>query len=494
MIEFELIADQYDEIEYGEYDQRINKLLHQDLNRFARKRYLQKTFQDTISSPTIKEIKEAIANQNKRLFVHNFFLRDSSSAIEVKKRLQGGEPFQKITIELDPAEKSRLWDYGSGWIKWGDLELSVEDQLYQLEYQQISRPIRSSLGWHIFRIDSQQVTYNLAKSDLAKLKNDVSYQLKHRKLVAAAAPHINKIVKQRQLAVSMKTARKVWQYLYPALSESGKKNVIYSFQKFRDDLPRNLLAEPLAWVDNEVFTVEDFVDEIEALPRYLLRPNLKKAIEGAIHNKVLAEVALDAGFGTDPVVEEKLQRSRINYRYSAIISGIDSSLYISKIDPVEYYNDNMNRFVKSIETEIEEIIVTDRKLALDIAGKMKEGGNFEVLAKQYSIYAKDGQAITRRWVDSGEEQIGKKAAQLQKGQIFAPVQIQGGYSVVRVIDKEVKYLPYDLVKNQVKKYISQNKSKFIRKALLPNKYSPGDIQYFEDNIIKAFTEATKTIF
>lgn len=106
-----------------------------------------------------------------------------------------------------------------------------------------------------------------------------------------------------------------------------------------DSISRDLAQQPIALVDKKPFTVSEFISAIPDLPQNLIRPNLKKAIEVAVRDKIVAQQALKKGFANDPVVQEQLHRSTIVYQYYAALSGEDKNSN-QKINLLKYYEEN----------------------------------------------------------------------------------------------------------------------------------------------------------
>ena len=69
---------------------------------------------------------------------------------EYQQRLQNGEDFILLAKESMKKVGEDSTHYYMGWIGWKDMGIGPEDTAYSLEPGQISTPVSSRNGWHIF--------------------------------------------------------------------------------------------------------------------------------------------------------------------------------------------------------------------------------------------------------------------------------------------------------------------------------------------------------
>ena len=86
----------------------------------------------------------------------------------------------------------------------------------------------------------------------------------------------------------------------------------------------------------------------------------------------------------DPVVQEKIIRTKISLSYYAALAAADS-LGGTRMNLEEYYHDNKPDYVEEIETSIEEILVGDRDRAIELAKAIHNGEDFKTLAQKYAV-------------------------------------------------------------------------------------------------------------
>ena len=491
MIEQEIIAQAAHSSKIID-EKSLDEKLRQQLSRFVRRRYLEITIKDTIGEISENDIQTALERQNQKLRVRQLYARTKEGIEKMAARLAAGDNFESLARETIPDKKLAANAGDMGWIGWGDTDLPVEEVLYTLKRGEISCPVQSLMGWHIFRIDSQQTVLKFTQDQL--LKRDVKAKLFNRRLDMAAAFYLRNIVWSKELAVNVKLFKSVWDYISPLLPKSPQERATQPLQLIGETAPLELSEQTIATIDGEPFSVSEFLSAIPDLPRDLLRPNLKKAIEVAVRDKILFQEAMNKNTNLDPVVKEKMNRSKIIYSYYAVLAVNDTMSGI-KINLRSLYEENKNRYIDYIETEVEEILVKDRREAIDLAKAINSGEKFADLAQKHSLRSetKNGGGYLG-YVSSKADPIGKKAATLQKGDLFAPIETKHGFSVIRAGNKKITYLPFDDVKNQVAQDARSDYYSLLHQSLLPDNYFPTDIQYFEKNLIKAFTPQSKTVF
>jgi len=467
--------------------------LAQDEARFLRKRYIEVTLKDTLAPPTAAEIDAARARAQVRLRVRQLFAKSKSEIDSLAGLLRQGADFEALARETLPDSQLAVRGGDLGWIGTDDTDLPVENVLFRLQVGEISPPVESLMGWHIFRLDSLQRTLKFGEEH-PLARQEAREKLFYRKLEMAAAPRLRELVWSKKLAIQARIFPELWARIAPLLPRTPKQAVLYPFENLVSEMPIDFSSKTLASVDGDPYSVKEFLVAIPELPRELLRPNLKKAIEVAVRDKIIAEIARKKGLDRDPVVKEKVWRAKMTYTYYAALAVRDS-LAGKKMNLQEYYEKNQNKFIDFVETEVEEILVKDREQALELAKSIQSGADFAEAARKYSIRDK-----TRNhgghlgFVSSQENAIGRQAAKLNEGALYAPIESDDGFSVIRVGKKKVHYQPFEKVKTGVQREMQQEHYHLLHQQALPEAYQIGDVQYFGENLKKAFSGQSQTIF
>ncbi len=337
---------------------QIERAVARDHARFLRRRYLEKIIGEKIPFPSEEKLKKALALRQRRLFVRQIWSTDEERIRSLMAEIDAGASFDEVAIKA-AAGGSR--DYGSGtlgWIGWGDTDLPVETVLFQMQEGEVSKPIPSLMGWHIFCIDSIKIQMRFGTISALEVK-EVRQRLRDRHFDMAVAEHLRGLIWQKSLKVNVKILAAIWEVMAPQLPTSTQPWAIRPLERWRELPTPDFARQVVAQVDGQDFTVGEFFDALPELPRHLLRPNLKKALEIAIRDKILTQEALKLGLDRDAVVIEKTQHSRTTYAYYAIMAAaMDSAaspqeahqrLLPPQYQPEEvvYHNEVMQRALMS---------------------------------------------------------------------------------------------------------------------------------------------------
>ncbi len=130
----------------------------------------------------------------------------------------------------------------------------------------------------------------------------------------------------------------------------------------------------------------------------------------------------------------------------ASLSQVTAQVVVADADLQDYYAKNKNRYISTEQRHAHHILVavSDKvdaaaalKKAQDIAAKLKAGGNFEALAKQYSDdagSATQGGDLGLSERGSLEAPFGDALFTMKPGDVSAPIRTKFGYHIIRLDD------------------------------------------------------------
>lgn len=260
-------------------------------------------------------------------------------------------------------------------------------------------------------------------------------------------------------------------------------------------LPAATVDRILATVNDEFITLSDYriylkregythtegVDEgilkrmIEE--RLILREAIKKGITStdAEIDEMINEIAKERGASKDELIsllkgEDKdykdLLRDKI-VTLKLIKEEIDSKVLIDERDIEQFYNEHREYYRKEPErVEIETLFmafpaeasvteVTDLKLkTLKILKMLKEGNDFEVIARRYGEFRRPGRFERGALLNP----LNDIAFSLKEGEISNPIWTGEGAYIIRVARKlEATYQPLEDVRTQIFKILYDNR-------------------------------------
>ena len=130
-----------------------------------------------------------------------------------------------------------------------------------------------------------------------------------------------------------------------------------------------------------------------------------------------------------------------------VIEDMTKDVNITEDDIKKHYDENPNEFT---EADISHILVTDEAQAKEIKEKLDNGGDFEALAKEFSIDgSKDnGGSLGVTKYNTLVPEFVEGLNSIKEGEISEPVQSQYGYHIIKY--KDAKVTPFDDVKDSIK--------------------------------------------
>ncbi len=185
-------------------------------------------------------------------------------------------------------------------------------------------------------------------------------------------------------------------------------------------------------------------------------PQLQTMVrEELINREVLYQEAAKEGIANRPEVKAQLAVTQQSVILRALLQDYVSKNPISDAAVKARY-DELAKQMGGQEYHLHHILVDNQQLAKDIIVKLKAGGDFDALAKQYS---KDPGSAAHggdlSWSDPKAyvPEFSAAAIKLKKGQITdTPVQTKFGWHIIRLDDtRPVQPLAFDDVKDQLRK-------------------------------------------
>jgi len=380
-----------------------------------------------------------------------------------------------VRSEFD--EQKEPWD-----VVFGQMESEVEDSLYNLKVGEFTAPILTTDGWYIFRLTNKIESLLNTAEDLQKSNLEAEKIIKARKSQKLHLKFFAEFFNDKNVDVN------------PVLFESLAGKILSRFEwkknnhRIPDNSLFNLLSEDVIAIENEfgmdslkliyinfdsdplslkqffrILAFDDFTSEeyeIEFI-RKLLDTKTRQIIE----RELLAREGFKRGYNLLPEVQAEVNMWVDNYLFQMLQNKYLDSVKVSDDEVYSYYK-QLNEEEKYPQlVNIVEILTDSLEIVDIILQEIKEGKDFNELAKQYT---------KREWTkkNSGEfgffptsqfGEIGRIAATMKIGEIYGPLKVPEGYSIFKLIDKRDSVTatsqPYEKVKNEYKRELLFMKSK-----------------------------------
>lgn len=225
--------------------------------------------------------------------------------------------------------------------------------------------------------------------------------------------------------------------------------------------PAQVMAEGkdgvAAVVNGEKITVAEIKDAYDANPQLKGRVPFKdfydKAVDGFISGKIIYQEAMKDKVTETPAYKKQLELAKQELARKIYLENqVDKK--VSDKDVKKLYDEYKSTFKAEKEVKAKHILVDSDAKAKEVIAKLKKGGNFDKLAKEYSKEPAELGYFTKRVM---VPEFGDAAFAMKKGEYSkTPVKTQFGYHVIMVEDsRESKPLPMKEVEPQLKAMLSQ---------------------------------------
>lgn len=427
-----------------------------------------------------------------RRFYYNLNLdvihfKDSTDAFRIYKLLDEG-------VSFDSAKSISNTDYYSVQFKYGELEESVEDMLFNLKEGEYTPPIKSSSGWLIFRLhnkelasfSSQDQVIMSVQKIIQQRKTDRYYNEFYRKffvgrkvetdaiLFWSLVDKISNQLNHKKLTGSISDSDNVYLDVNDLLiieSELGSDTLNMPFVKFESD-PTTVKQFLREFIFEGFYTANTSPSIIAA--------KLNARVKSFIENELLAREGYKRGLQNLPDVKSSTSMWRDNYLARILKNMLYDSVKVTEQEVGEYYQ-NKDLLIDSsnVEVNILEILTDSLEVIESVIKKLENGANFRELAKIHTkrIWTRNNGGEFGFFPITMYGDIGRIASQMNVGEIYGPIKLPEGYSIFKLIDKKIperdSSLSVEEMKDEIRKSLTLKKLKefFIDYTVkLANKY------------------------
>lgn len=229
-------------------------------------------------------------------------------------------------------------------------------------------------------------------------------------------------------------------------------------------------GQVLAEVNGSTITTGDFSNELKNLPEYLKSmaetpQGRKEMLDTMVIRELILQQAAKDGLDKSPEVAQKLEDLKKRLVVEVFLKKrVETDAKVSDDDLKKFYDQNKDKFKTGEQFRASHILVKTEKEAKDIAAQIKAGGNFEELAKKYSVDASASRGGDLGWFGKGSmvPAFEKAATALKEGQVSDVVKSDFGYHIIKLTGKRPAGIrPFEEVKDQIKAAIMPSKQQEV---------------------------------
>lgn len=401
---------------------------------------------------TSEEISKGLLRVSRTLYVKIITSSDSSEIFRIYNHLVNFNNFDSL-LALRPEYNSQQKPLQ---IKLGTLsDEYAEDVVFDLKLNEISVPILSNNNWFIFRLENEEIDSTIL-SDNETARNKTISILSERKRKALAGKYLDKVIGGRTISANSELfnlfADTLVNIIQKRIDEKSPElsNII---ELKPDDLQRSLklldkekLNSLFVEFDSTKLSLKDFIYYL--MYQKVSFPSTKSNRIKSVMNKVVKQ------FIEDEVITQEGYKRRLNH-LSSVRKDIDiwKNYYVSEL-MLQTFSDSVSVSDSEVENYLSQKLTTNsNQLQLNIAeiftpqlddlmivlDELNKGSDFTDLAKKYNQreYTKKSNGQWGYFPANSAGLIGKIASEMEIGQVYGPIKVEDGYSIIKLIDKKI---------------------------------------------------------
>ena len=431
-----------------------------------------------VTDPTEQDIETAFRRNNTRVRTAQIFAKTREQIDSLSVLLAQGLPFEKLAeASMVAAGQAPGSDGVMGWVTFNQLDETPENALFSLKQNEISEPVESLIGFHIFKALDVEETVFFDQSTFNNQRDNLRHQVFQRRYDEATARFIRQEVMSEELAVDMQALFQAYQELSPILPKQPRPEEIISYNAELNFLDPELRADtPLAFVNGEPFTYGQFLYQLPDIPVEWLVSDFRHTLEIAIRDSILAARAerVRPDTARDVRTQSRIAEYTALY-YATLQQGVDT---LNAILLAEDYYDvwKSEQFYVSQTTSWNEYRFADSLSAIRII-QAYEGGNTinEALTTSGVPYTIESRTLST--ATDSTHRIHTLPLRLTDGKevLSGPFYDNRKWILLHPTDRQTIYKPLDEVREDVLKLIQDRKLRVVHEQLLPAGYHPDDV-------------------
>ncbi len=383
----------------------------------------------------------ANANNVQMIYIYSEDLKEINNIYNLIKL---GVSFDSLFAELKTDKNDTLV------VSVGELNKSVEDQLFPLPDGSVSNPIRMKDGWYIFKILRR---YNPVLYKSKGWEND--YKNSERIAIERAESelyniYIKDFLSDKKMYINSKLLRIVASEIYSVLNNrysEEKSSPPYSLSIFDiPDIKKKLGSETLNLTIVDLVTKKYSVDNFISFLKFDIL-SVDKIINSYIFNalsnklrkfaeyKMLADEGFRLGLQNSDDVKKQIQMWKDNYYMQLITSSFIDSADVTDQE-LQSYLQSSSKNIKTKKVNIIQIFSENLETMEKILTEIESGKDFREIAEYYSsLYPVTQEKIESGYFSVNENgEIGRIADKMKLNEIYGPVPVDNRFLIFKLID------------------------------------------------------------
>ena len=247
----------------------------------------------------------------------------------------------------------------------------------------------------------------------------------------------------------------------------------------------NAKSKPLATVDGKVITVGDFEKRVSKMPAYyktLASQRRKDFLDDMINEQLIYKEALKRGINREPEVKELVNEAKRKIVIAKLMEVEVKKSAVTEDKIKEFYQIHKDDFVTPLKLRASHIMVDTEAEANEVLQKLKEGGDFAQLAKQYSKDPSKDRGGDIGYFIKGQlmPELEEICFKLQLEQTSDIIKTKLGYHIIKLTDRiEPRTVELSEVRDAIEKELKDSAQQRMLDELVKNLRSKAHVKINE---------------
>lgn len=429
-----------------------------------------------------KEVKEKIAVPDsefakgkrkilKTLVAKFIFSDDEKEIYDIYNELKKGASFDSILATRPESKEQKNAEE----ITFGKLNEKIEDDIFNLNVEAISKPLELKEGWYIFKVYSFTRKGILDETDLKKIEKVVTERWENKTYENFYKNFFKKTTINADRTLFDRLYEELKKFIHSNEKYFVKKNGKFTlFQPEISKIEKNFSNKELNSIfvkfKEEPVKFKDFITNLKIdgfefvkFDDKHIHSRLNSTVFIFIQNELLAREALKRKYDELPDVAFDLKLWKDNFLSNLNMKQIYKTVDVSDEEAYNFFAKN-NRIVPQPEQiKIAEILTNNLDVVKTIFDELDKGTDFKKLVEKYSI--RDSLKLSGGEYDytpaNKEGEIWKIASNMKVGEVFGPIKTDEGYSIIKLLDrkesKQEQFETFEQAKEDIKNILRTEK-------------------------------------
>ena len=299
---------------------RVKRFFTGHLRTQLAKQWVKDEVEGMTKQPSEPDTREAFNRTNTRILLEQIFAPSPEQITAYHQQLVLGANFEQLAKASMIRAGTDSSAYKMGWVEWRDLGLGPESVAFKLDIGEISEPVSSLNGWHIFRITNKEEKFYADGTTFENNRESLREAMYARMFEENSTRWIDSVKNETPLSIQVNALEEFEQQIKMILPNSPSL-LLKQLSSSREASTDSVFSAKyeLANINGHIFTGEDFISALPQIPEYIVKQDLQQALEIAILDFYLSIEAQKKGYLYHPKVFTLLSIARQNILYDQAI-------------------------------------------------------------------------------------------------------------------------------------------------------------------------------